>query len=288
MRKITLSFIAAGAAMMIMSCGNSTPKADLKNDVDTLSYAIGMANTQGFKGLLVQNGVDTAYMDEFYKGVIQGANAGDDKKRTAYYAGIQVGQMIANGWVKGANMQIYGNDSTKSVSLKNMIAGFITGVKGEKGIMTPEQAGMLAQMKMQAIKAAENAKQYGPNKKASEKFMANYAKGKDVKKLSDGIYYKVIKEGKGEVPKDTSLVTVNYELKDIKGKVLESSYERKQPVDFRANQVIPGWTKALTHMPVGSVWEVAIPQDQAYGENGNRDIEPYSALVFKIELVGIK
>lgn len=288
MRKITLSLIAAVAAVMIMSCGNSTPKADLKNDVDTLSYAIGMAYSQGFKGLLVQNGVDTAYMDEFYKGVIQGANAGDDKKRTAYYAGIQVGQMIANGWVKGANMQLYGNDSTKSVSLKNIMAGFLTGVKGDKGIMNSEQANIVMQTKMQAIKAAENAKQYGPNKKASEQFIAKYAKGKDVKKLDGGVYYKVIKEGKGELPKDTSLVIVNYELKDITGKVIESSYASKKPVDFRANQVIQGWTMALTHMPVGSVWEVVIPQELAYGENGNRDIKPYSALVFKIELIGIK
>ena len=62
--------MAAMVAAVFVSCGNSTPKADLKNDVDTLSYAIGMAQTQGLKDYLVRNlGVDTAYMDEFFKGL---------------------------------------------------------------------------------------------------------------------------------------------------------------------------------------------------------------------------
>lgn len=289
MRKLTLAAVVAVVAVILGSCGNSTPKANLKNDVDTVSYAIGMAQTQGLKEYLVRSlGVDTAYMSEFIKGLNEGANAGDDKKRAAYYAGIQIGQQISNQMVKGINYQLFGDDSTKTISLKNFMAGFISGTTGKKGIFTVEQAQQVAQVKMEAIKAKAMEKQYGANKKAGEDFMAKYAKGADVKKLPNGVLYKVIKEGTGEMPKDTSTVKVQYEGKLIDGKVFDSSYSRKEPVTLRANQVIPGWTEALTHMPVGSTWEVVIPQDKAYGSREQGMIKPFSVLVFKIELLGVE
>ena len=98
MKKFTFAALAAVAAVMMYSCGNGTPKANLKSDIDTVSYAIGMAQTQGLKDYLVGRlGVDTAYMDEFIKGLNEGANAGDDKKKAAYYAGIQIGQQNSMG-----------------------------------------------------------------------------------------------------------------------------------------------------------------------------------------------
>ena len=276
------------AVASFTACGNGTPKANLKNDIDTMSYAIGMAQTQGLKEYLVQRlGVDTAYMDDFIKGLNEGANAGDDKKQSAYYAGIQIGQQIGNQMVKGINHEVFGNDSTQTISLKNFMAGFVSGTTGAKGLMTMEQAQQVAQTKMEQIKAKTMEKQYGPNKEAGEKYLANYKKGKDVKELKDGVLYKVIKEGAGEIPTDTSMVKVQYEGKTIDGKVFDSSYQRKQPVELRANQVIPGWTEALTHMPVGSVWEVVIPQEKAYGAREQGQIKPFSALIFKIELLGI-
>jgi FKBP-type peptidyl-prolyl cis-trans isomerase FklB len=83
-------------------------------------------------------------------------------------------------------------------------------------------------------------------------------------------------------------VKVHYEGKTIDGKVFDSSFEKGQPVDLRANQVIKGFTEALVHMPVGSTWEVYIPQELAYGERQAGQIKPFSALIFKIELQGIK
>jgi len=286
MKKLTLAALVAAVVMALGSCGARTPKANLKSDVDTVSYAIGMAQTQGLKEYLVRSlGVDTAYMAEFIKGLNEGANAGDDKKRAAYYAGIQIGQQISNQMVKGINYQLFGDDSTKTISLRNFMAGFVTATTGQKGIFTLEQAQQVAQTKMEAIKAKSMEKKYGANKKAGEAFLAKYAKQKDVKKLPGGVLYKVITEGKGEMPKDTSTVKVNYEGKLIDGKVFDSSYARKEPVTLRANQVIPGWTEALTHMPEGSVWEVVIPQDKAYGAREQGQIKPFSVLVFKIELV---
>ena len=289
MKKFTfVAVMAIAAASIVASCGNSTSsKPNLKNDVDTLSYAMGMAQTQGLKQYLAQMEIDTTYMDAFIKGLNEGANAGDDKKKAAYYMGIQIGQQISNRMVKGINHELFGEDSTKTISLKNFMAGFIQGVKGKKGLMTVEQAGQVAQMKMMSIKAKNMEEQYGPLKKKGEEWMAANAKKPGVKTLPSGVQYKVIKVGAGQMPKDTSVVKVNYEGRLIDGTVFDSSYKNGQPVTLRANQVIKGWTEALVHMPAGSVWEVYIPQELAYGDREQGQIKPYSPLVFKIELISV-
>ena len=288
MKKVMFVAVMAIAAATLTGCGNSTPKANLKSDVDTLSYAIGMAQTTGLKEYLVGSlGVDTAYMSDFIKGLNEGANAGDNKKQAAYYAGIQIGQQIANQMMKGINHQIFGDDSTKTISMKNFMAGFVSGTTGKGGLMTVDSAQVVAQTMMQAIKTREMEKTYGPNKEAGEKFLAANAKKEGVKTLPSGVQYKVIKEGTGAIPSDTSLVKVNYEGKTIDGKVFDSSYKRGEPINLRCNQTIKGWTDAMVHMPAGSVWEVYIPQDLAYGEREQGDIKPFSCLIFKIELLEV-
>ena len=279
-----MAIVAAG----FTACGNGTPKASLKSDVDSMSYAIGMAQTQGLKEYLVDRlGVDTAYMGEFIKGLTEGANAGDNKKKAAYYAGIQIGQQIANQMVKGINHEVFGEDSTKTISMKNFMAGFISGTTGKGGLMSIDEAGTVAQAKMQEIKAREMEKTYGPNKEEGEKFLAANAKKDGVKTLPSGVQYKVIKEGTGAIPADTSMVKVHYEGKTIDGKVFDSSYKRGEPINLRCNQTIKGWTDAMVHMPAGSTWEVYIPQDLAYGEREQGDIKPFSVLIFKIELLEV-
>ena len=289
MKKLLFVAVMAIVAAGFTACGNSAPKASLKTDVDTMSYAIGMAQTQGLKEYLVGSlGVDTAYMGEFIKGLNEGVNAGDNAKKAAYYAGIQIGQQISNRMIKGINREVFGDDSTKTISLKNFMAAFISGTTGKKALMTMDQAQLLAQSKMQQIKAREMEKTYGPNKEAGEKFLKENATKEGVKTLDKGIQYKVLTEGKGAVPSDTSLVKVNYEGRLIDGTVFDSSaVHGEKPAEFTPNQVIKGWTEALTMMPVGSKWQLYIPYYLAYGSRSSGKIQPYSALVFDVELVGI-
>lgn len=285
-----LMFVAVMAVLVagFVACGNSTPKASLKNDVDTMSYAIGLAQSQGLKEYLVGSmGVDTAYMSEFIKGLNEGVNAGENKKKAAYFAGIQIGQQISNRMMKGINHELFGEDSTKTISLKNFMAGFIGGVTGKKGLMTMDEAQETAQRKMQEVKAREMEKKFGANKEAGEKFLAANAKKEGVKTLPSGLQYKVLKEGTGAIPTDTSLVKVHYEGRLVNDTIFDSSYKRGEPTTFRCNQVIKGWTEALCHMPAGSVWEVYIPQELAYGERQQSKIDPFSALIFKIELLEV-
>ena len=289
MKKISIIAAVVLAAIMT-SCGNGTPKANMKSDVDSLCYAIGMAQSQGLKDYLVMRmGVDTTYLNEFIKGLNDGANAGDDKKNTAYYAGIQIGQQISQQMVTGLNNELFGEDSTKTISLKNFMAGFIAGTLEDTTIMTPIMANEYAQTNLKAIKARQMQAQYGDNKKAGEEFMAEIAKKEGIKQIEEsGVYYEVITEGDGQIPADTSFVKVKYEGTLIDGTVFDGNMDQEKPMTFRCNQVIPGWTMALTHMPAGSKWKVYIPQEMAYGEREAGDkIKPFSTLVFVIDLVSV-
>lgn len=289
MKKFAVWAVSAITTLAVASCGHSTPKADLENEIDSLSYAMGMANTNGLEMFLEQRyGLDSTNVDDFIKGLNEGVTAGDDKSKAAYYAGIQIGQQVANQMIKGINQELFGEDSTKTISLKNFMAGFISGYTGKGAIMTQDNALMIAQTKMEAIKAKNLEAQFAENKAAGERFLASNKNAEGVITLPSGLQYKVLTQGTGAVPADTSKVSVHYEGTLLDGTVFDSSYERKQPATFMANQVIKGWTEILQIMPVGSTYEVYIPQQLAYGAQNTGKIKPFSCLKFKIELLGIE
>jgi FKBP-type peptidyl-prolyl cis-trans isomerase FklB len=289
MKKIFSMAAVAIAVATMMSCGNN-PKPSLKSDVDTLSYAIGMSQSQGLMDYLANaKGVDTTYIAEFLQGVNDGANAGDDKKKAAYFAGIEIGQQIANNMMKGLNYNLFGEDSTQTVSLNNFMAGFVSGVTGKDSKMTVNEADSVAEILFQRIKAKSQEKQFGANKAEGAKFLAANAKKEGVKTLPCGVQYKVLKEGNGAMPADTSIVVVNYEGRLIDGTVFDSNKSHGgEPATFRVGQVIKGWQEALKAMPVGSEWEIYIPQELAYGANQQGSIPPFSLLIFKVELLEVK
>lgn len=126
------------------------------------------------------------------------------------------------------------------------------------------------------------------SKEAGEKYMANYAKQPNVRKLSSGVLYKVIKAGTGRKPLLTSTIKINYKGNTIDGVDLGDTFKNRDPMTTRANITISGFADALQQMPVGSIWEIVIPYDKAYGEKGTGKIKPYSALIFKVELLNIE
>ena len=287
MKKVSI-FMAIAAAASLASCTAQAPKANLKTDIDSLSYSIGMAQTQGLKGYLTGRlDVDTAYMAEFIKGLNEGANK-TSKKDIAYMAGLQIGQQISNQMMKGINQELFAGDSTKTISKDNFLAGFIAGTLEKGGVMTMEAAQEYTRTAMETIKAKAMEEKYADNKAVGEKFLAENKAKEGVKTTESGLQYKVITEGKGEIPADTCKVKVNYKGTLIDGTEFDSSYKRNEPATFRANQVIKGWTEALTMMPVGSKWELYIPQELAYGSRESGQIKPFSTLIFEVELVGIE
>lgn len=150
------------------------------------------------------------------------------------------------------------------------------------------------QSQMEVVREKALKKQYADVIAEGEKFLAENKAKEGVVTTESGLQYKILTKGTGEIPADTSYVQVNYKGTLIDGTEFDSSYKRKdkdgksQPATFRANQVIKGWTEALTMMPVGSKWELYIPYDLAYGSRATgADIKPFSTLIFEVELVGI-
>jgi len=161
-------------------------------------------------------------------------------------------------------------------------------VKNKKSKLTDEQIA-------QAFQAHEEKKKNDLNTAAEKnaqrgkQFIENYKKQKGVQALSDGMYYKVLKSGKGTTPRADSTVEVHYEGTLIDGSVFDSSYKRGQPISFPLNRVIKGWTIAVQKMQPGDKWEVVIPAELAYGLNGapGGRIGPNETLIFKIELLKV-
>ena len=288
-------FIAVVAIATGLSSCAQAPKAELKTGIDSLSYAIGLSRSQqGLTQYLEQQGVDSAQYSNFLKGVLEGAKSADISEKMAYSVGVQIGQMIAVNWYESINHELFGNDSTKTINKEDMLAGFFAGVTGKGRIMDPIIATTYTDDKMKSVKEASLLERFGENKAAGEKFLEENKAKEGVVTTESGLQYKVITEGKGQVPTSTDRVKVHYKGTLIDGTEFDSSYSRKdkdgnpQPSTFRANQVIKGWTEALTMMPIGSKWELYIPQELAYGSQDKGTIPPFSTLIFEVELLSIE
>jgi len=127
------------------------------------------------------------------------------------------------------------------------------------------------------------------NLEAGLKFLAENKTKDGVITISNGLQYKVITEGSGDKPTIKDTVKCHYEGRLIDGTIFDSSYKGKKPLEFPVYGVIGGWIQALQMMNVGSLWELYLPTELAYGRQGaGRDIGPNEALVFKVELLQIK
>ena len=125
------------------------------------------------------------------------------------------------------------------------------------------------------------------NKEDGSKFLEKNKKASGVITTASGLQYQVIKEGTGAKPNAESNVKVNYHGTLLDGKVFDSSVDRGEPVIFKLDRVIPGWTEGIQLMGVGAKYKFWIPADLAYGDQGNQGIEPGSVLIFEVDLLEI-
>lgn len=250
---------------------------ELTTVTDSVSYAMGMNMTNGLIPFLIQNfGVDTAYMYKFIEGFEAAIDKrNNNKEMTAYGAGINIAHMVESQMIQGAERNMKGVVDSINTDMFN--EGFLAVLKKDFTRFNDSTA----QEYVTTLKDREVQK----NIKRGEDFLAENAKKEGVVTLPSGLQYKILRAGTGAIATDKDEVEVKYEGRLIDGTVFDSSYKRgDQPAKFRPTQVIKGWTEALTLMPEGSMWELYIPQNLAYGERQAGQIPPYSALIFKVEL----
>lgn len=257
----------------------------LTSSADSISYAAGYAATRGLMPYLQQRmHVDTAYINEFVRGFREAVAKAKDPAYVAYQAGTTIAEQASGSILPGMGREF--KDTKDSLQSKLFYEGFLAGVKGDTTIYKEATASKYFEQKAEAVRNAKNAAWKAEN----EKWLADNATKPGVVVLPDGLQYKVLKAGNGAKPTADQTVEVKYEGKTIDGKVFDATEKHggKGTDSFRCDQVIKGWTEALTNMPVGSKWEVYIPQNLAYGEREAGQIKPYSTLIFTIELVNIE
>lgn len=264
--------------------GGPAARVDLKTASDSLSYSAGMVRTDGLVPYLQQSfGVDTAYMADFIRGFEDATANGFADRNKAYYAGEQIAMMVSERMLPFIKEEFAGR--ADSVDTRLFYRGFTDALRKVHATMSPDTAKAYFDTAFKQAVDDRNA----ANKKAGEDFLAANKTQPGVVELPSGLQYKILTRGSGAVPAANDEVTVKYEGRLIDGTVFDSSYERPgETSKFRPDQVIKGWTEALTMMPVGSKWELYIPYNLAYGERQAGKIKPYSALIFTVEMVSIK
>ncbi len=243
------------------------------------SYAAGVAQSASLAQFLAQrSGVDSAHIKDFVEGLSKEVSADEAAKLRALLASIDIKKQMPQ-IVQSMNQQATGKGDTTYVDATIFLKGLTEGLLKTNTLSADS-----------ATKIEQQQYDYHTQqlKTRNADFLKNYAKQKGVKSTPSGLLYKVIKEGDGAMPTDTSEVEVHYEGKLVDGTVFDSSYKRGETATFAVNQVIKGWSEAVKLMKVGAEYEVCLPYEIAYGERGTRGIPPYSTLIFKIELKSIK
>ena len=244
----------------------------LNNSSDSLSYAAGVALTNGLVSYLLQQKMDTTMMSDFVRGLREGIRSVGDPKQKAYMVGLDIARQVNERMLPGISEEF--KDSPDSIISDLLCRGFIDAIEGDSTVFTYDAADKFFTEKRALDKIAKENKLYGPNREAGEqflkenakKFLKENAKKDSVIVLPSGLQYKVLVKGDGEVPLEDQKVQVNYEGRLIDGTVFDASARHgDKPSEFKPNQVIKGWTEALTMMPVGSKWQLFIPYYLAYG-----------------------
>lgn len=299
MKKIILLsfFLLASAVTMTVSADKKKDQkkqaqqprvviVQLNTPSDSLSYAAGMAATQGLLPYLKEQlHIDEAQLPEFIRGYEDAIAKASDPAFKAYVAGSSIAQQATERILPGMNRNL--KDTPDSLKASLFHKGFIAAVGQDSTFFSMPKARKYFQTRSQAIINAANEAWKAKN----EQWMADNKTKDSIQTTANGLQYKVLTMGTGAKPTKEQTVQVIYEGKTIDGTVFDatSKHNTKKGYDaFRCDQVIKGWGEALTMMPVGSKWVLYIPQDLAYGQRQAGQIKPYSALIFTVELKGIE
>lgn len=206
-----------------------------------------------------------------------------EDQQSAYALGASLGFYIGNSLKEQEKLGV-------KLDKQRLIAGVQDAFIGKSKLSDNEIEQTLKAFE-ELLKGAAQAKMAKDSKKNAEigsNYSEEFAKEKGVKKTKSGLLYQIEKEGTDKIPKDSDTVLVNYKGTLLDGTEFDNSYMRGEPLSFRLDGVIPGWTEGLKHVKKGGKIKLVIPPKLAYGENGVPGIPSNSTLVFDIDLLDIK
>lgn len=177
------------------------------------------------------------------------------------------------------------NSGLKQIDVESFVEAFTGIMNNTTPSMSPQEANQV----IQNFFSKKQDEMHRSNLEAGKAFLEKNGQKETVVTLPSGLQYEILTPGNGAKPKATDKVKCHYHGTLLNGTVFDSSVQRGQPAVFGVNQVIKGWVEALQLMNVGSKWRLFIPSELAYGEQGaGSSIEPYSTLIFDVELLGIE
>ncbi len=134
----------------------------------------------------------------------------------------------------------------------------------------------------------EREKRLAEERKKTEAELDKLAAG--FEKTDSGLRYQIIQKGDGPKAEKGKQISVHYKGQLADGRVFDSSYQRKEPIDFTVGigQVIKGWDEGLQLLRVGDKARLVIPSELAYGSQGAGGVIPPNApLIFDVELMSV-
>ncbi len=208
---------------------------------------------------------------------VEKADLETTKDKVSYAIGLDIGKNMKSQMIE--------------IDPKIFLKGLMDGLEEAETLLTEEELSetmMAFQTELQTKQNEKLKEDSEKNIKAGEEFLEENKKKEGVIVLENGLQYRVLKSGDGASPTATDNVTTHYSGKLVDGTQFDSSYDRGEPATFPLNGVIPGWTEILQKMKVGDKWEVVIPANLGYGEQGAGNVIPPNAtLIFEIELLAI-
>lgn len=271
--KIAAVALVSMATLMGTSCSKSyNGKVELKNNIDSVSYALGAFSGANLRQMLIRIpfiGTDSVALAK----VILNGTLHDD-------------------FVTSVKEQLIGDADLNETAFRHGFAHKY--IYGEKTQLSESEANAVCQKMQSEMRKAKEAKRAAKEAeyREADKIFLSEEPVEGVVVLPNGLKYKVVTSGNGASPVvaegSVDRVKCHYEGRNLEGQIFDSSYERNQPAVFPLDGVIKGWTEILQLMKEGDKWTVYIPSELAYGERGQGPkIGPNSPLVFDIELIEV-
>jgi len=208
----------------------------------------------------------------------------DPDDKASYMIGYDIGRQMLR-------------DSLK-VNFDYLILGFRNAFKGDSTFMTPQELDsfrvefqkilLTRQEERMKLEEQKILKEAPKNLEAGKAFLDSNRKKPGVVQTESGLQYMVLREGKGNIPKETDIVTMHVKAQYLDGRIFDNTYTRS-PVTLEVAKLVPGWKEAITHMREGSIWRIFVPPHLGWGEKGAPPtIPPNATLIFELELISIE